>query len=67
MPKRIAHILTKNCVACGACTKVCPKSALTIHQGCYAKVDRDLCIGCGKCSRECPANAVEIQTKEDVS
>ena len=67
MPKRIAHILTKHCVACGACTKVCPKTALTIYHGRYAKVDAALCIGCGKCSKECPANAIEIHTKEEAS
>lgn len=64
MPKRIASVLKENCVACGACRKVCPKSALSIYHGCYAKVDGSLCVGCGKCSKECPTNAIEILNRE---
>ena len=64
MPKRIAYILKNDCVACGACRKVCPKSALSIYRGCYAKVDSDLCAGCGKCSQTCPANAIKIKERE---
>ena len=65
MPKRIAYILKDNCVACGACRKVCPKSALSIYKGCYAKMDSSLCVGCGKCSKTCPANAIEIREREE--
>lgn len=67
MPKRIAYILRNRCVACGACVKVCPKSALSIFRGCYAMVDAALCIGCGKCEKECPANAIEIREREVTS
>ena len=63
MPKRIAYILTGQCVACGACRKVCPRSALSIYRGCYALVDQSLCVGCGKCRQECPANAIQIMER----
>ncbi|MBS6396256.1 MAG: 4Fe-4S binding protein [Clostridiales bacterium] len=64
MPKRIAQILIENCVACGACRNICPRSALSIHRGCYARVDPSLCIGCGKCRNTCPANAIELIERE---
>lgn len=67
MPKRIAFILKDNCVSCGACTKVCPKSALSVFRGCYALVDTAVCIGCGKCAKECPANAIEVREREAAS
>ena len=40
MAKKTASVNQKICVACGACTKVCPKEAIYIYSGCYAKVDQ---------------------------
>jgi ferredoxin len=59
--KRKAKIGKDQCVACGCCVKVCPKSAITVPNGIYAVVDEQLCVGCGKCSRECPASIIELQ------
>jgi ferredoxin len=52
------------CVACGACVKVCPKDAISIFKGCYAKVDTGKCIGCGNCSKECPAGCIVVKERE---
>ena len=49
------------CVACGVCTKVCPKQAIKILKGCYAEVDEKNCIGCGICVKNCPAGCIEIK------
>ncbi|HRF85862.1 MAG TPA: 4Fe-4S binding protein [Alloprevotella sp.] len=46
------------CVACGVCTKVCPREAVYVHQGCYAVVDGERCIGCGLCVKACPAGVM---------
>ena len=59
--KRKAFIESDNCVACGCCVKVCPKSAITIFKGFVAKVNWDTCVGCGKCVKECPASIIKIQ------
>lgn len=67
MTKKTAAIYKQRCVACGACKKVCPRKALSIHRGCYAKVEADLCVGCGICQKTCPANAIEIKNREAVS
>lgn len=52
------------CVACGACTKECPREAISIWKGCYAKVNADLCVGCGKCAKICPADCIELIARE---
>ncbi|MFT4144467.1 MAG: 4Fe-4S binding protein [Mobilitalea sp.] len=62
--KRIAVIDKMNCVACGACTKKCPRAAIQIYRGMYAIVDKTTCIGCGKCSKVCPADAIQMEVQE---
>lgn len=64
MGKRYASVAEKSCVACGACEQVCPKAAVAVWKGGFAKVDRERCVGCGLCANVCPANAVDVFTKE---
>lgn len=54
----------KECVACGCCVKVCPKSAIQVPHGIIARVDMDKCIGCGKCEKTCPAGIITILERE---
>ena len=63
MSKRFALIDKNRCVACGACTKECPKQAISIYKGCYALVDGALCVGCGKCEKVCPVGCIEIKER----
>ena len=63
--KRYAVNDENRCVACGACQKECPRSAIEVWKGCYAKIDSQLCIGCGKCEKVCPAGSIEIHTREE--
>lgn len=56
-----AIVSPKDCIACGCCTKVCPKNAITIEHGSFAKVDHDLCIGCKLCKNTCPALAITME------
>ncbi|WP_394923193.1 4Fe-4S binding protein [uncultured Robinsoniella sp.] len=67
MVKRKAQVNQKDCAACGACLKICPKSALSIYKGCYAQADEILCVGCGLCTKVCPTNAINIVKKEGVN
>lgn len=64
MPKRKAKINICECVACGCCMKICPKNAITIPNGVYAKIDWELCVGCGKCAKECPASVITLEVSE---
>ncbi len=64
LSKKIAQADQKNCVACGTCTKVCPREAIKVHQGCYAVVDSFKCVGCGMCATVCPANCINLIDRE---
>ena len=63
--KKVAIVDKNICVACGACTKVCPRAAITVIKGCYAKADPTLCIGCGLCNRTCPASCITVTEREE--
>ena len=65
MAKIIAKIVTKDCVACGCCIKVCPKNAIRIPKGVCAEVDTAHCIGCGKCRVACPATAIVMEVRDE--
>jgi len=58
--KKIAYV-DKECVSCGACVRVCPVGAITIHKGITAVVDEEKCVGCGKCAKECPAGVISMR------
>lgn len=62
--KKKAFVNTSLCVACGACTKVCPLNAISINKGIYAEVNLNRCVGCSKCANECPASIIEIKESE---
>ena len=69
-----AHIDKSKCVECGACSKVCPYSAIANHKrpcenSCKVKaismsedfcasVDNSKCISCGACVYQCPFGAI---------
>ena len=57
---RKAQVEQKDCVACGCCLKVCPRDAIVIHRGLYAKIDESVWVGCRKCAVECPASVIRI-------
>ena len=69
-----AHIDKEKCVECGACSKVCPYSAIanskrpcenackvkaiSMDQNHTAVIDNSKCIGCGACVYQCPFGAI---------
>lgn len=61
--KKYATVNKKRCVSCGACTKVCPKGAVTVWKGCYAVVDPVKCVGCGLCKNACPADCIILEAR----
>ena len=64
--KKRAEADRRVCVACGACTRVCPKGAITIYRGCYAVVDEGKCVGCGLCGKTCPAGCISLMERSAV-
>ena len=56
--KRKAVVNTELCVSCGACAKICPRGAVAVYKGMYAKVNKEKCIGCSQCVKDCPVSTV---------
>jgi pyruvate formate lyase activating enzyme len=50
------------CIACGKCTEVCPRSALTLHAKGekFIEIDRLRCDVTGDCVRVCPTGAIDF-------
>lgn len=55
-----AKIDKVTCVGCGACTGMCPVSAITLDGSGKAHVDESKCIECGACAGGCPVSAIKI-------
>ncbi len=52
----------ERCFQCGACTAVCPTSALYIQRPEMAVIfDKDRCSACELCVVACPARAMEVK------
>ena len=50
--------ITKSCVGCQACKKVCPVTAITGENKEVHTIDPLICIECGACGRICPHASV---------
>ena len=47
------------CVACGSCIKICPKGAISVWKGCFARVSEERCSAAGRRSAICKIKAKE--------
>lgn len=56
--KIILYEFKKDCCGCGACTAVCPKSAIYMEEDeegfIYPRIDENNCIKCHMCIKVCP-------------
>jgi len=53
----MAHIITEDCLACGACVDECPNEAISEGTDIYV-IDPELCDDCGTCVEACPSEAI---------
>ena len=70
----VAHIDKTKCKECGACSRVCPYTAIisrkrpcenackikaiSMNEDRSARIDNNKCIGCGACVYQCPFGAI---------
>jgi ferredoxin len=52
----MAHKITEECIACGACLEECPEEAISEGDEIYI-IDPDLCTDCETCVEVCPVDA----------
>lgn len=60
---RKRYVITKECVACGACKTICPKHCISKGQPFIIKQDQ--CIGCGLCVSRCWRNVIKLTQSEE--
>ena len=53
----MAHVISAECLACGACESECPLSAISAGSPIFV-IDADTCIDCGACVPVCPVEAI---------
>lgn len=52
----MAHKISDDCIACGACSGECPAEA--ISEGDIYKIDASKCTDCAACVEVCPTGAI---------
>jgi NAD-dependent dihydropyrimidine dehydrogenase PreA subunit len=52
----MAHVISEDCIACGACQSTCPCDA--ISEGDIYVIDPESCTDCGSCVDACPVGAI---------
>lgn len=53
----MAHVISDECISCGACASECPVDAISEGDGKY-EIDADACTDCGSCVEVCPVEAI---------
>lgn len=56
----MAHVISDECIACGACAPTCPVDAISEGDPIYT-IDAALCTDCGACVDTCPVDAISAE------
>ena len=53
----MAHVISDDCISCGACAAECPQEAISEGDTKYV-IDPAKCTDCGSCVQVCPSDAI---------
>lgn len=53
----MAHVISDECIACGACQTSCEYDAIIEGEEKYS-IDPEKCTDCGACVETCPVEAI---------
>lgn len=53
----MAHVISDECISCGACEPECPEEAISEGEEIYV-IDPAKCTDCGTCVEVCPVEAI---------
>ncbi len=56
----MAHVISDECVSCGACAAECPIGAISEGTD-HFEIDADSCVDCGACAAQCPVGAISAE------
>ncbi|MBQ7722029.1 MAG: 4Fe-4S binding protein [Kiritimatiellae bacterium] len=56
----MAHVISDDCVKCGACKETCPCEAIGDGDT-KLVVDPAKCVDCGACEGVCPTGAIKAE------
>ena len=55
----MAHVISDECLACGACEDTCPVGAIALDEAKGIYVINDEGVDCGACEDGCPVGAIK--------
>jgi ferredoxin len=53
----VPHMITEECISCGACEPECPNEAISAGDDIYV-IDPDKCDDCETCVEVCPVDCI---------
>ena len=56
----MAHVISDECISCGACVPECPVEAISEGDDKYT-INADTCTDCGACVDVCPTDAFSAE------
>lgn len=56
----MAHVISDECISCGACQGECPVECISEGDTKY-EIDADQCIDCAACTSVCPVDAISAE------
>ena len=54
----MTHVITDQCIGCGACARNCPALAISGEKKQKHYINPGICVDCGVCGSVCPADSV---------